>query len=327
MLLSRPGLTFSETTMAPFPKSSRARRPGGFTVVCAAVVACAALGRVGAQEAPEKAEDPRAALVRSIHWQQGPCNGSLGSYAEIAVPEGFVFAGPADAQKFMELNENVPDPGTMGAIVPVADGEDWFLVFEYLDTGHVPDDEKATIDADALLKHKREAEGRANEERRKRGFPAMHCKDWLIPPAYDSDTKSLAWALRLESGGETGQTHEVCNYNLRILGRTGVMSTTLVCNPADITRLAPQVKSLLKGHQFVTGQRYAEWREGEKLAAYGLTGLITGGAAVAAIKSGFFAKLVAGAAKMGKLVVVAVMAAVAGLWKLLFGRKERASAE
>ena len=217
--------------------------------------------------AQDRASDAKEALARSINWQKGPCKGNLGGYAEITVPEGFVFAGPADAQKYMELNENIPDPTTMGVLQPMSPEESWFLVFEYHDTGHVPDDEKATIDADALLRQKKDAEVGANEERRRRGYGVMHCKDWLIRPAYDTDTKSLAWALRLEADNGAGGVAEVCNYNLRILGRTGVMSTTLVCDPAEITGLVPRVKGLLKGYDYVPGQRYGEWKAGDKVAA------------------------------------------------------------
>ena len=192
--------------------------------------------------AQENAETAQDALAQSIKWQRGPCKGSLGSYAEISVPEGYIFAGPDDAKKFMELTQNIPNPMTMGVLQPSGDDESWFLVFEYQDTGHVHDDEKATIDADALLKQRKESEVVANEERRKLGYSALHCKDWLMKPAYDTDTKCLAWALEIEDDGGD----KACNYNLRLLGKTGVMSTTLVCNPADITGLVPQVKSLLR---------------------------------------------------------------------------------
>jgi uncharacterized membrane-anchored protein len=292
-----------------------------------ALMAVLAVTAAGTASAQDQAEDPRVTLAKSIHWQQGPCRGSVGHYAEIDVPEGFMFAGPADAQKFMELNENIPDPMTMGVLQPIADDETWFLVFEYGDTGHVHDDEKTKIDADALLKHKQAVEVRANEERRKRGYVAMHCKDWLIRPAYDADTRSLAWALRLEVDGPDGKVSEVCNYNLRILGRSGVMSTTLVCAPQEISGLVPRVKQLLKGFEYVPGQRYGEWRAGDKVAAYGLTGLITGGAAVAAVKSGLAAKLLAAVAKMGKVIFLAVIAIFGGICKLLFGGRKEPTAK
>lgn len=265
----------------------------------------------------------KQALAKSIQWKPGPAQGSLGSWAEIAVPEGFVFAGPGDAMKFLELCENIPDPNTAGILQPTAENESWFLAFEYMDTGHVNEDEKSAIDAAALLRQMQANEVAANEARRQRGFQSLFARDWIVPPAYETDTRRLAWALRLQAEGADAQ--EICNYNVRLLGRTGVMSATLVCDPQDISRLVPQVKGLLQGFEFQQGQRYGEWRAGDKVAAYGLTGLITGGAAVVAAKSGLFAKLAAAVAKMGKAIVIGVIALLGGAWKMMTGKRASSS--
>ena len=54
----------------------------------------------------------------------------------------------------------------------------------------------------------------------------------------------------------------------------------------------------------------------DKIAAYGLTGLITGAAAVGAAKTGLLAKLGLVIAKAGKAIVIGILALAAGLWKL-----------
>ena len=61
---------------------------------------------------------------------------------------------------------------------------------------------------------------------------------------------------------------------------------------------------------------------GDKVAEYGLTALIAGGVGAAAAKSGILAK-------MGKGIIAALLAAIAGLRSLaarLFGRKGDATA-
>ena len=47
---------------------------------------------------------------------------------------------------------------------------------------------------------------------------------------------------------------------------------------------------LIQGVSFKQGESYAEMRAGDKIAEYGLIGLITGGGVAVALKSGFFAK-------------------------------------
>ena len=85
---------------------------------------------------------------------------------------------------------------------------------------------------------------------------------------------------------------------------------------------------LCTGCQFNGGDSYADYRPGDKVAEYGLAGLIVGGAVAAAVKTGVLKGLwkviVAGAAAMWKVLCVGVVvAAIAGL-KKLFGRKSAA---
>jgi uncharacterized membrane-anchored protein len=74
--------------------------------------------------------------------------------------------------------------------------------------------------------------------------------------------------------------------------------------------------SALASFDFNAGEKYAEFKEGDKIAEYGLAALVLGGAAAAAAKAGWLKFL-------GKfwLVIVAAMAAVWGSIKKFFGRK------
>jgi uncharacterized membrane-anchored protein len=65
----------------------------------------------------------------------------------------------------------------------------------------------------------------------------------------------------------------------------------LVLSPEDVDKAVPAFNSLLGGFSFNQGHRYAEFRSGDKVAQYGLTGLIVGGAGVALVKTGLLQKL------------------------------------
>ena len=87
----------------------------------------------------------------------------------------------------------------------------------------------------------------------------------------------------------------------------------------------PDFRTLMANYHYVQGQTYAEYKQGDKLATYGLIGAVAGGAAFMAGKAGLFGKLGAVIAKGGKLVIVgiiAVFAAIAKIFKSLFGRKD-----
>ncbi len=77
----------------------------------------------------------------------------------------------------------------------------------------------------------------------------------------------------------------------------------------------PKFRNVLAGFSFTQGHQYAEFRQGDKMAKYGLSALVVGGAAAVAVKTG--------AAKwLWKLVVVAVLG-IGGLFKkFFFGKNE-----
>ena len=83
-------------------------------------------------------------------------------------------------------------------------------------------------------------------------------------------------------------------------------------------------QALLNDFSYKTGERYAEYRQGDKLAKYGLAALIAGGAAAVAVKTGLFASLILLLKKAWKLVVIAVAAIVAWFKRLINGGKNRA---
>ena len=79
----------------------------------------------------------------------------------------------------------------------------------------------------------------------------------------------------------------------------------------------PTFRELLAGYSFQTGSSYAEYRQGDKVAKYGLAALVVGGAAVGAAKLGLFAGLLVFLKKGWKLVVVGLAALAAVVKKIL----------
>ena len=247
-------------------------------------------------------------ILRQIQWETGPTMGSLGEIAEISVPEGYLFAGANDTRLIMEVMQNPTSGYELGFIGP--EGGDWFVIFEFNDIGYVKDDEKDSLDADAILKAIKVATEKSNEERKRRGWPIMTVIGWEQPPRYNLTTHNLEWAIRGESEGVP-----IINHNTRLLGRKGVMRVTLVVEPTDYFAVMPQSKTLIDGFRYKQGHKYAEFIQGDKVAKYGLTALITGGAAAVAVKSGLFKWL-------WKIIVVAFMAVI-GFFRKLFSRKTK----
>jgi uncharacterized membrane-anchored protein len=215
------------------------------------------------------------------------------------------------AGKLLEMFGNLASGRELGMLTTEGFGP--WIIFEFADTGYVKDDEKDELDADSLLKTLREGQAYGNERRREMGLEELELVGWAVPPKYNIETNNLEWGtiVRSASGGDS------VNYNTRLLGRRGVMEVALVCSPDELQALLPQYQSILAGYDYIDGERYAEFRQGDRMAQYGLTALVAGGAAVAASKMGLFAKFGAFFAKLGKGAILLVVAAGVGLKKLL----------
>jgi uncharacterized membrane-anchored protein len=266
-------------------------------VVGAAAVLSAAVGVRGQERSPS-----------DIRWQSGPAAGSLGDIAQISIPEGFRFTGQAGTKTFLELTQNPTNGDELGILLPESaeDGR-WFVVFEFNPIGYVKDDEKDKLDADDMISNIRRGTEAANEERKRRGWSTMSIVGWHTQPFYDTRTNNLTWAIT--GAGDDGH---VVNYSVRLLGRRGVMNVDLVLAPEEVESVVPSFEKVLGGFTFKPGSRYAEFTQGDKVAAYGLTALVAGGAGAALAKSGLLGKL-------WKAIVLGVLALV-GAIKKLFGR-------
>ena len=64
------------------------------------------------------------------------------------------------------------------------------------------------------------------------------------------------------------------------------MRVTLVVNPEQLQAVLPVYTAQLDAFSFSSGETYAEFVQGDKIAKYGLTALVAGGAGAAAAKLG-----------------------------------------
>jgi uncharacterized membrane-anchored protein len=270
--------------------------------------------------ATEKENQSGRNFLASLNWVKGPATASMKTLADIDVPKDFMFTDGDGTRKLMEAIGNLTSGSEVGLLAPTS--MVWFIVFRFSDDGYVKDDEKDKLDADKMLKSIKKGTERGNEERKRRGWPVMNIVGWDLKPAYDPATHNLEWAIRGESQGE-----QIINHNTRILGRKGVMEVKLVVDPDKYSAVLPDFKQLLTSYNYKTGERYAEYRPGDKLAKYGLAALVTGGAVAVAAKTGLLASLVLIFKKGAKFIVIAVVAVIAAVKRFLFGRSAPEKAE
>jgi len=247
----------------------------------------------------------------------GPGTAHLEKIAQVDVPAGYIFADGNATRAFLKKSGEPTSGKELGLLMPTNGG--WSVMFDYNAIGFVKDEEKDKLDPDKILESIRRGNAEANKERVHNGVAPLEVVGWDQPPRYDPVSHNLEWAIRARSEGR-----DILNYNTRLLGRKGVMEVVLIVEPEKLPETLPSFRNLLASYSFQTGQTYAEYRPGDKVAKIGLAALIVGGAAVGAAKLGLFTWLAVFLKKGWKLVVVAFAAVVTGIKKFfgkLFGRK------
>jgi uncharacterized membrane-anchored protein len=265
-----------------------------------------------ASAAQDAAQEQFQKKIEDLGWTRTG-KAKIGSRSEITVPEGLKITGAQGTQKLLRMMENLPSGKELAILGP--EDLSWWASFTFSDDGYVKDDEKGDIDADKLLATLKENQIESNKARQRQGLNPFLLSGWAVKPFYNEESKSLEFGFKIKDD-VPGSQGETVNYSTKILGRHGVMNVTLVCDPEDLESSLVELRAALKGFGYVSGESYAEYRKGDKVAEYGLTALIAGGTLAVAAKTGLLGKLL----KPILYGLVALGALLKGFWGKLTGR-------
>jgi uncharacterized membrane-anchored protein len=270
------------------------------------------------QDRPKNREEAQA-LVAKLKFQQGEVVLKDG-LATLKVPDEMQFLNGRDAHTVLvTLWGNPPMPDPLGLLMPVNAGplnpDSWAVIITYEEEGYVKDKDAEKIDYADLLKQMQKDTREANKEREKQGYSQVELIGWAAPPHYDPAVHKLYWAKQLKFGGENEDT---LNYNIRILGRRGVLVLNAVSAMSQLPEIEKNAPKILAAIDFNRGNRYADFSEasGDKVASYGIAALVAGGVAA---KLGLFKGLWVLLLGAKKFVIIGVVA-LGALLRKLFGK-------
>lgn len=272
-----------------------------------------------AQEKPAEKKMTAQEFLSSLNFQQGKIKLPNG-IASLDLSDKFRYLSPADTEKVLvEAWGNPPGNKTLGMIFPTnvspLSESGWGVVITYDESGYVKDNDADSINYDDLLKDMKEASAAASEERVKQGYGPMTLIGWAEHPSYDKNTHKYYWAKEFS----TSAPENSLNYNIRVLGRKGVLVLNAIAGMKQITEIKQEMKSVVAFTEFEPGNRYADFDAStDKVAEYGLAALVAGGVAA---KLGFFGKIFAFLLAAKKLLFVGIAAIAAGIAKF-FKKKE-----
>ncbi len=286
-----------------------------------------------AQEQPLTAEQKAfVARIEKLLAEVKPQTGDIpivDARATLHLGEDYYFLGPEDSRRVLVDAWNNPPAvadGVLGIVfakgTTFADPDAWGAVVTFEKTGYVSDEDARTVDYAELMQRMQESQEAANESRKADGYPALHLVGWAQEPSYDPAAHSVVWAKALRS---EGSARDGLNYDIRLLGRLGVLSLNMLSSMDQLARVRPAAAQLAQAATFDSGARYADYvPDVDEKAGYGIAGLVAGGAAVAVAKK---AGLVAIMLGVGKKLIVFLVAGVAGLFVALRKRFGDRSAE
>jgi uncharacterized membrane-anchored protein len=296
--------------------------------IIVAGVALTLPGRAQAQP-PRISPDQMAVVASRLQWQTGTITLRDG-LAKIALQPGYRFLGGPDAEKVLhDLWGNPPGAPPLGMIFPPnlgpLDRGGWGVLVEYEEGGHVNDDDASKINYDQLLTQMQAAVRNSNTERERLGYPAMELVGWAQQPHYDAVTHKLFWAKELREIGSSGSG---LNYNIRVLGRKGVLVLNAIADMNELDEVAARMPQVMAMVDFQPGSTYADFDPRvDKVAKYGIAALVAGTAVGVAAKAGLLKFLFPVLLAAKKFLIIIVVAIAAAVRKIAAAIKGRSSVE
>lgn len=256
---------------------------------------------------------------QQLNWVESGTKVEMESKFTFTVPENMVYLNKEDTIKMEQETGDIPTMNEIGSVLPTEEKQGWALFMEYVDSGHISDDDQNEIDADALLESYKEGTEEANKQRKPE--EQFHVVGWNVKPAYNASTHELEYSMLLE----TEQKEKFLNYKLQVLTRTGHVSFILVTDQENLEKDKQTLRqTILKNFVVNEGHRYTDFdAKTDKVAEYGLTGLILGGLGLAAAKKLGFLALILAFAKKGWILIIVVLGAIGSFVKKVMGKKNK----
>jgi uncharacterized membrane-anchored protein len=185
-------------------------------------------------QAPTAEQAARIAKIEALAKDLHPATGDIRiaeAEAVLHLGKDYYFLPAAEARRVLvDAWGNPPEVATdvLGLVFPAGKtflDDTWGAVVTFDRSGWVSDEDAQSTDYNALLGQMQEGEDELNERRTSEGYPAQHLVGWAQQPVYDPKTHSVVWAQNIQF---TGQAENSLNYDVRLLGRRGVLSLNML---------------------------------------------------------------------------------------------------
>lgn len=239
--------------------------------------------------------------------------------AQLMVPSTFKFLNAEQSQYILhDVWGNPERKDVLGMLFPANGGpfadSSYAFIISFDAMGYVKDDDAKDINYDDMLKDIQKEEPEENKQRIAQGYEAIHMIGWAQKPFYDDKKKVLHWAKEFQFGAPSD--NNTLNYEVRVLGRKGVLSLNAVASMSELGLVKHDIDKVLNIATFTEGNAYADFDSNtDKIAAWTIGGLVAGKILA---KVGFFAVLL----KFSKVIIAGIAGIFYAIKRWFTGKKK-----
>ena len=222
--------------------------------------------------------DPLQVSTPSLQYETGVVHIANG-IAQLTIPTGYKFLNAKQSKYIIsEVWRRSPQPDLAGMLIPESQDpfakDSYAFIINYEPRGHVNDGDAGKIDYDQVLRNLQRNEAYENAERRKMGYAPIHIVRWIQQPAYDKSGHILSWAKQIQADQKIEPSF---SYNIRVLGRNGIVSLTAETSAAGQLLLKNDMQKVMHMVSFSAGHTYTDFNpKADKMAAWTIGTLVTG---------------------------------------------------
>ncbi len=217
-------------------------------------------------------------VLASLRFQKGEQQLADG-VATINVGAGYEYLNSEDATRVLsEVWGNPEGKPVLGLIMPEHqtpfDANSWGVVLRFHAIGHVADGGRQRTDFPALITPLKAQAVRLNAARRAAGYADAEILGWASLPHYELARHVLQWSTILQIQGNQGRT---LNYEVRLLGRRGVLSMSIVANANQFPEVQQRIPAIVSMVRWSPDAEYEAYNPDVDMRAVGeLASLVTG---------------------------------------------------
>lgn len=222
------------------------------------------------------ADTPVSKIESQLTFVQGDID-LLDGQATLFVGPRYEYLDRTDAVRVLEAVGQPASGDVIGMLIPVDaspfDTDSWFATIRFLEEGFVDPALANTLSPDALLLEARKTLALKNQGERVQNEPTTEYLGWGLQPQLEPSSNTVYWSKVSRTVGQDAQTR----YTVLTLGRSGFVQINIQASVEQQSMIDREIPTLSKVLEFSEGNRSQDFTQGDAVADYTLTSLITGG--------------------------------------------------